>query len=84
MRMTILTSDDGDGSLSPAAWSHDGCMVRLGLARGPVPLFSHISCVSPDPCEMVWEERYQPPSSSWKEGQWVKRMAAVRTTFTQM
>lgn len=30
MRMTILTSDDGDGSLSPVIWSHD---VLHGLAR---------------------------------------------------
>lgn len=37
MRMTTLISDNGDGSLSPVVWSHDGCMVRLDQARGPVP-----------------------------------------------
>lgn len=51
MRMTILTSDDGDGSLSPVAWSHDKCMIRLGLARGPIALFSPLACVNPDPCD---------------------------------
>lgn len=78
MRMTIPTSDDGDGSLSPVAWSHDECMVRLGLARGPVSLFSPLSCANSGPCELVWKERCQLPSPSWKEGQWAKRVTAVR------
>lgn len=84
MRMTIPTSDDGDGSLFPAAWSHGGCKVRLGLARGLVPPFLPLSWVTVDPCEVLWKERCQPVSPSWIEGQWVKRVTAVRATFMQM
>lgn len=83
MRMTILTSDDGDGSLSPVAWSHDGCMVRLGPARGPIPLFFPLACVN---LIRAWygksDTSHHHPS--WIEGQWVKRVTAVKATFTQM
>lgn len=61
MRMTIPTSDDGDGSLSPVAWSHGGCKVCPGLARGPVRPFLPLSWVTIDPCEVVWKEPCQPP-----------------------
>lgn len=73
--MTILTSDDGDGSLSPVAWSHGGCngTARPSSRPGSSTIPS-LSCVNLDPCEVVWKERYQPPPPSWIEGQWVKRV----------
>ena len=45
MRMTILTSDDGDGSLSPVAWSHDGVhgLARTN-SRSDSPILSSLMC----------------------------------------
>jgi hypothetical protein len=47
MRMTILTFDDGDGSLSPVVWSHDECHgVAWPSSRSDSSILSLVSTLT--------------------------------------